>query len=104
MVQIMKIRPLQDEVLVELLPPDDHSEGGIVLPESSRGRANRGIVLALGQWRNAKNNRALIPHEVKIGDKVLFGSYAGTEVRRHLGNNLRLVPQPEIIAVLEETS
>ena len=75
-----KIRPLNDRVIVERLEEEQKTAGGIVIPDSAKEKPIMGIVIAVGPGKTLDNGdvRSL---EVNIGDKVLFGKYAGTEVK-----------------------
>ncbi len=88
----MNIRPLHDRVIVKRVEEEKTTPGGIVLPGSAAEKPSQGIVLAVGNGKQLDNGtvRAL---EVKVGDKVLFGKYAGSEVK---------VDGDEIIVMREE--
>ncbi|MCK9274707.1 MAG: co-chaperone GroES [Syntrophales bacterium] len=76
----MKVKPLHDRVLVLRIEADGKSKGGIIIPDSAREKPIEGKIVAVGGGRkDEKGNR--IPLELKEGDKVLFGKYAGTEVK-----------------------
>ncbi|MCX8073517.1 MAG: co-chaperone GroES [Candidatus Binatia bacterium] len=75
----MKIRPLQDRVLVERIEEEEKTKGGIIIPDTAREKPQQGKVIAVGPGRlDEKGNR--MPLGVKAGDRVLFGKYAGSEV------------------------
>lgn len=95
----MKIRPLNDRVIVKRLEEDRTSPGGIVIPDSAAEKPVRGEVVAAGPGKSLDNGqvRAL---SVKAGDKVLFGKYAGTEVKVD-GQEIVVMREDDIIAVLE---
>ena len=76
----MKIRPLHDRVLVKREPEERKTAGGIVIPDSAAEKPIRGEIVALGRGKILENGD-LRPLDVKVGDKVLFGKYAGTEVK-----------------------
>jgi chaperonin GroES len=95
----MNIRPLNDRVIVKRLEEERTSPGGIVIPDSAAEKPSRGEVLAAGPGKTLDNGqvRALA---VKAGDKVLFGKYAGTEVKVD-GQEILVMREEDIIGVLE---
>ena len=95
----MKIRPLQDRVIVKRLDPETKSAGGIVIPDSAAEKPQRGKVIAVGKGKilDDGNVRAL---DVKVGDNILFGKYSGTEVKVE-GDELVVIKEEDVIAVFE---
>ena len=95
----MKIRPLHDRVIVKRVEEERTSAGGIVLPDSATEKPSQGEVLAVGNGKLLDNGemRAL---DVKVGDKVLFGKYAGNEVKVD-GEDLIVMREEDIMGVLE---
>ncbi len=95
----MNIRPLNDRVIVKRLEEERTSPGGIVIPDSAAEKPVRGEVVAVGAGKALDNGqvRALA---VKAGDKVLFGKYAGTELKVD-GQDILVMREDDIIAVLE---
>ena len=95
----MKIRPLHDRVIVKRVEEERTSAGGIVLPDSATEKPSQGKVLAVGNGKLLDNGemRAL---DVKVGDKVLFGKYAGNEVKVD-GEDLIVMREEDIMGVLE---
>ncbi|HDI51734.1 co-chaperone GroES [candidate division KSB1 bacterium] len=75
----MKIKPLADRVVVKLIEPEENVKGGIIIPDTAKEKPQQGEVVAVGPGRITENGNK-IPMEVKVGDRVLFGKYAGTEV------------------------
>ena len=96
----MKIRPLQDRVVVRRSEEEATSAGGIVLPGSAAEKPNRGEVVAVGPGRVA-NNGELIAPSVKAGDQVIFGQYAGSNTIKVEGEELLIMQESEIFGVLE---
>ncbi|MGX2031815.1 MULTISPECIES: co-chaperone GroES [Methylocaldum] len=96
----MKIRPLNDRVIVRRLEEERTSPGGIVIPDTAAEKPMRGEVLAVGNGKTLDNGqvRAL---QVKAGDKVLFGKYSGTEVKLD-GEDILVMREDDIMAVLED--
>jgi chaperonin GroES len=95
----MKIRPLHDRVIVRRMEEERKTAAGIVIPDSAAEKPNRGEILAVGKGKvNDKGDvRAL---DVKVGDKVLFGQYAGTKIKVD-GEDLLVLGEDEIMAVIE---
>lgn len=95
----MKLRPLHDRVIIKRMEEEKTSAGGIVIPDSATEKPIKGKVLAVGKGKILDNGdaRAL---DVKVGDKVLFGKYSGTEVRVD-GDDLLVMREEDIMAVLE---
>ncbi|QEQ97425.1 co-chaperone GroES [Neptunomonas concharum] len=96
----MKIRPLHDRVVVRRSEEEKKTASGIVLPGSAAEKPNQGEVVAVGQGRVLENGevRAL---SVNVGDKVLFGQYAGSNVVKIDGEELLIMSESEIYGVLE---
>jgi chaperonin GroES len=94
----MKIRPLHDRVIVKRLEEETTTAGGIVLPGSAAEKPSQGMVLAIGSGKQLDNGqvRAL---EVKVGDKVLFGKYAGNEVKVD-GEDLIVMREEDIMGIV----
>ena len=74
----MKFRPLHDRVLVRPLEQDERTTGGIIIPDTAKEKPQQGEIIAVGPGRYEKNVR--VPMELKVGDKVLYGKYSGSEV------------------------
>jgi len=95
----MKIRPLHDRVIVKRLEEERTSPGGIVIPDSAAEKPMRGEVLAIGNGK-VLDNGELRGLQVKVGDKVLFGKYSGTEVKID-GEEVVVMREEDIMAVFE---
>lgn len=94
-----KVRPLNDKVLIERAKADEKTKGGIILPEASKEKPKEGKIVAVGQGRLSDQGDR-IPFQVKAGDRVLFKSYAGTDVKID-GKDFILMSEEEILAVVE---
>ena len=94
----ISLKPLADRVVVERLAPQEKTGGGIVLPDSAKDKPQEGTVIAAGPGLLLQNGQ-LRPLEVRQGDKVLFGSYAGNEVKLD-GKEYLIMKEEEILAVL----
>ncbi len=96
----MKIRPLYDHILVERIE-EEVKKGGIIIPDTAKEKPQQGKVIAVGNGRkDEKGNR--IPLEVKKGDIILFGKYAGTEVKIEDGEYL-IIREDDILGIVEKT-
>jgi len=95
----MKIRPLHDRVIVKRLEEERTSPGGIVIPDSAAEKPSQGKIVAVGKGKILEDGsvRAL---DVKVGDKILFGKYSGTEVKVD-GDDLLVMREEDIMAVIE---
>lgn len=94
-----KVRPLNDKVLIERARADEKTKGGIILPDASKEKPKEGKIVAVGQGRLSDAGER-IPFQVKAGDRVLFKSYAGTDVKLD-GKEYILMSEEEILAVIE---
>ena len=95
----MNIRPLHDRVIIRRMEEETMSAGGIVLPGSASEKPDRGEVIAAGKGRITDSGevRAM---DVAVGDKILFGKYAGTEIKMD-GEELLVMREDDIVAVIE---
>lgn len=94
----MNIRPLHDRVIVRRLEEERKSAGGIVIPDTAKEKPVQGEIVAVGKGKILENGEVR-PLDVKVGDKVLFGKYAGTEVK--VGNEELLVMREEdVVAII----
>ncbi len=95
----MKIRPLHDRVIVKRVDEEETTKGGIIIPDTAKEKPVEGKVLAVGDGKVADDGKK-IPLEVKAGDKVLFGKYAGTEIQIE-GEEHIIMREDDIIAIVE---
>ena len=95
----MKIRPLGDRVLVERLEAEKITAGGIVLPDSAKEKPQQGKVISVGEGRTLEDG-TVKPLQIKKGDKILFTSYAGTDVKID-GKDYLIMDESNILAVIE---
>ena len=94
----MNIRPLHDRVLVKRMEEETTSSGGIVIPDSATEKPQRGEIIAAGTGKRLDSGE-IVPLEVKVGDKVLFGKYSGTEVKE-LGDGMIVMREDDIMGVV----
>ena len=95
----MKIRPLHDRVVVKRSEEETTSPGGIVIPDSATEKPIRGEVVAVGNGKLLDNGE-IRPLDLKVGDKILFGKYSGTEVKVG-GEELLVMREDDVMAVIE---
>ena len=95
----MKIRPLHDRVVVRRVEDERKTPGGIVIPDTAAEKPMQGEVLAVGNGK-IQEDGTVRPLDVKVGDKVLFGKYAGTEFRQD-GEEVLMMREDDIMAVIE---
>jgi len=94
-----KIRPLHDRVIVKRLPEEEVTKGGIIIPDSAKEKPIQGEVVAVGPGKTLDNGKT-VALDVKVGNKVLFGKYAGSEVKLD-GTEHLILREDEILAVLD---
>lgn len=96
----MKLRPLADRVVIKRIEEEEVKKGGIIIPDTAKEKPQKGEVIAVGPGRLDEEGKRM-PMEVKVGDKVLFSKYAGTEVK--IGDEEYLVMrEDDILCVIEE--
>src|ERR1700744_1656320 len=95
----MKIRPLHDRVIVKRLEEERTSPGGIVIPDSAAEKPVQGKIMAVGKGKILEDG-TVRPLDVKVGDKILFGKYSGTEVKID-GDELVVMREDDLMAVFE---
>ncbi|MCX8044852.1 MAG: co-chaperone GroES [Desulfobacterota bacterium] len=96
----MKIRPLQDRIIVKRLEGEEKTKGGIIIPDSAKEKPMEGKVIAVGNGKLLENGQRTTP-EVKVGDHVLFGKYAGTEVKID-GEEHLILREDDILGIIEK--
>ena len=95
----MNIRPLQDRIIVERIEEETMTAGGIIIPDSAKEKPQEGQVVAAGKGKVTEDGKVL-PLDVKVGDKVLFGKYAGTEVKID-GKEYMMMREDDVLGVVE---
>ncbi len=93
-----KIRPLGDRVLIKRAEAEEKTAGGILLPETAKDKPKEGKVIAIGEGRTLDNGQRST-FSVKVGDTVLFSSYAGTEVK-HVGEDYLIMREEDILGIV----
>ena len=95
----MTFRPLQDRILVRRIDAQEKTAGGLIIPDSAKEKPQEGEVLAIGT--GLRNDRGdLIPLEVSVGDRILFGKWSGTEIRLD-GEDLLIMKESDVMGVLD---
>jgi len=95
----MKLEPLADKVVVKRLKAEEVTAGGIVLPDTAKEKPQEGRVIAVGSGHQTEGGK-VVPFTVKKGDKILFTSYAGTEVKVE-GEDYIVMPEEDVLAVID---
>jgi chaperonin GroES len=97
----MKVRPLGDRIVVRRHEAEEKTAGGIVLPDTAKNKPQKGKILAVGAGKMLKDGTRQ-PLQVKVGDTVLFTSYAGDEYKEAKGENILLMREEDVLAVIDE--
>ena len=95
----MKIRPLQDRIIVKRVEEDDKTKGGIIIPDSAKEKPAEGEIIAVGKGR-VKEDGKVQPLELKVGDKVLFSKYGGTDIKID-GEEHLIMREDDILGIIE---
>jgi chaperonin GroES len=95
----MKIRPLQDRVIVKRIEEEEKTKGGIIIPDTAKEKPQEGRVIAVGKGKITEDGK-VIPLDVKEGDRILFGKYAGTEIKIE-GEEHLIMREEDILGVIE---
>jgi chaperonin GroES len=95
----MKIRPLQDRVIVQRVQEEEKTKGGIIIPDTAKEKPQEGKVIAVGKGKVADDGK-VTPLDVKAGDKILFGKYSGTEIKLD-GEEYLIMREDDILGVIE---
>ena len=95
----MKVRPLHDRVIVKRVEEEEKTKGGIIIPDTAKEKPVEGKVVAVGDGKLQEDGKKT-PLEVKAGDRVLFGKYAGTEIQIE-GEEHLIMKEDDIIAIVE---
>jgi len=97
----MKIRPLQDRIIVKRVKEEDKSKGGIIIPDSAKEKPVEGKVVAVGKGKVLEDG-TLSPMEVKSGNRILFAKYAGTEVKID-GKDHLIMREEDVLGIIEKS-
>jgi chaperonin GroES len=95
----MKIRPLQDRVIVKRLEEEEKTKGGIIIPDTAKEKPQEGKVTAVGKGKLTEDGK-IIPMDVKVGDRILFGKYSGSEIKID-GEEHLIMREEDILGIIE---
>jgi chaperonin GroES len=95
----MKIRPLQDRVIVKRIEEEEKTKGGIIIPDTAKEKPQEGKVIAVGKGK-VNDDGKLTPLDVKVGDKILFGKYSGSEIKMN-GEEHLIMREDDILGIIE---
>ncbi|MCP4351228.1 MAG: co-chaperone GroES [Desulfobacterales bacterium] len=95
----MKLKPLQDRILVQRVEEEEKTKGGIIIPDTAKEKPVEGKIVAVGNGKTGDDGKR-IPLEVKEGDRVLFGKYSGTEVKVE-GEEFLIMREDDILGIIE---
>ncbi len=96
----MKIRPLQDRVIVKRIQEEDKTKGGIIIPDTAKEKPQEGKVVAVGKGK-ANEDGKVFPLDVKVNDRILFGKYSGSEINMD-GEEHLIMREEDILGVIEK--
>src|SRR6266849_1193171 len=97
----MKVKPLGDRIVIRRFEADEKTAGGIILPDSAKNKPQKGKVLSVGAGKMLKDGSRR-PMQVKEGDVVLFTNWAGDEFKQAQGDNVLLMREEDVLAVIKE--
>lgn len=95
----LNVRPLHDRILVRRMAEEEKTAGGIIIPDSAKEKPQRGEIVATGKGRVSEDGKTL-PLEVKVGDKVLFSKYSGTELKLD-GKEYLMMREEDVLGVIQ---
>jgi chaperonin GroES len=95
----MKLRPLQDRILVKRIEEEEKTAGGIYIPDTAKEKPQMGQIVSVGNGKKTEDGK-VIPVDLKAGDRVLFGKYSGTEVKVE-GDDYLIMREDDILGVIE---
>ena len=96
----MKVKPLQDRLVIKRLEEEEKTKGGIIIPDAAKEKPQEGRVIAVGEGKVLESGQRS-PVSVKVGDKILFGKYSGTEIKID-GEEHRILREDDVLAVIED--
>lgn len=96
----MKIKPLQDRLVVKRIEEEEKTKGGIIIPDSAKEKPQEGRVVAVGDGKMLESGQKA-PLTVKVGDKILFGKYSGTEIKID-GEEHLILREDDVLAIVED--
>ena len=97
----MKLRPLNDKVIVKPLQAEEKTKSGIIIPDAAKEKSQEGEVIAVGPGKVNENTGARNPIDLKVGDKILYSKYSGTEFKSD-GEEVLMIDEGDVLAVIEK--
>lgn len=97
----MKLQPLADRIIVKPLEAIEKTKGGILLPETAKEKPQEGKIVAVGKGKVLDNGQVSAP-EVKVGDRILYGKYSGSEITTSEGEDLLIMREDDILAIFKD--
>ena len=98
----MTFRPLHDRVLVRRIEAEEKTAGGIIIPDTAKEKPQEGEVIAVGPGARDESGK-LVPLDVKVGDRILFGKWSGTEIKLD-GKDLLIMKESDVMGVIEQAA
>ncbi|MBZ9734147.1 co-chaperone GroES [Mesorhizobium sp. CA18] len=98
----MTFRPLHDRVLVRRIEAEEKTAGGIIIPDTAKEKPQEGEVIAVGPGARDESGK-LVPLDVKVGDRILFGKWSGTEIKLN-GEDLLIMKEGDVMGVIEQAA
>ena len=95
----MNIRPLYDRLVVKRIEEKEQVQGGIIIPDTAKEKPQEGEVIAVGSGKRLENGK-VVPLDVKVGDRILFGKYSGSEIKLD-GEEFVMMREDEVLGILE---
>jgi len=96
----MKIRPLYDRIVVKRIEEQETIRGGIIIPDSAKEKPQEGEVIAVGKGKRNEKDGTLVPLDVQVGDRILFGKYSGSDIKLD-GEDYMIMREDEVLGVLD---
>jgi chaperonin GroES len=96
----MKIRPLQDRIIVKRLEEEEATKGGIIIPDTAKEKPSEGLVIAVGKGKVLESGKQ-IPLDVKKNDRILFGKYSGTDIKIE-GEEYLIMREDDVLGVIQK--
>jgi chaperonin GroES len=96
----MKIRPLQDRIIVKRLEEEETTKGGIIIPDTAKEKPSEGLVVAVGKGKVLENGKQ-VPLDVKKKDRILFGKYSGTDIKIE-GEEYLIMREDDVLGVIQK--
>ena len=96
----MTFRPLHDRILVRRIEADEKTAGGIIIPDTAKEKPQEGEVIAVGSGARDEAGK-LVPLDVKVGDRILFGKWSGTEIKLN-GEDLLIMKESDVMGIIDQ--